>query len=239
VILRLIILYFVSQWRKPKKAVKQEAESSNLVLVRGVDWVDRWTPVILTADGVREVEPTEVPNGVVVPYFTGNAVLTVGIHNFSGYGVPAPDGLWLGRESDTESWAWHVNKPNQVFARIFQQYIIKEDFDMGYAIGSRDVADVREYASVGGSAFGTNGPITGMPVKTDGSGLAPATALDEVIEGIVKQFSSSDGGSTYDITIQVAEGDFACATSLGGSAAAGTPLYVQAYSSDPSSFEQM
>jgi len=171
---------------------------------------------------------------VVVPYSIGNSVLLNGSHDFSDYGVPKPAGTWLGRDNDNDEWVWTDIRPNQVIARLFQNYIIKETHNMGYAIGSRDISDVRDYTGQTGSAFGGFGPIVGMPVKPDGSaGIQPATAADENIIGILKEATETSSGSgVYDCVVQVAEGDFACTHNF-SSGDYGKPLFVQQY--DPSS----
>lgn len=229
-VLRLIILYFVTQWRRTAPVKKQREPNNQLVLVRGSDWVRPWTPIVMETYGVRAANQDDSPSGVVVPYTVGNAVLTNGVHDFSGYQVAAPDGHWLGRNSDTEQWGWHQTQPAFVLARIFQHYIIKEDLNMGYAIGTKDVSDVRTYTGEM-SNFGGNGPLVGQPFKHEGSSIAPATAADEVIHGVIRSVESTESAGiyTYTVTVQIAEGDVAAASSLGGSVPSGTPLFVADY----------
>jgi hypothetical protein len=247
-LLRLIILYFVTQWRRTKPRLPEERKNSNLMLVRGNDWIVPWTPVVFTDTGLRIAQSDDLPEGIVVPYSTGNAVLTSGIHDYGRYQVPAPNGTWLTQDEVTGAWYWTAIKPDNYYARIFQHYIIKEDNIMGYAIGTRDVSDVREYTGVSATGWASSGPLVGHPVKSDGTSIAPAQASDEVIVGVVRKVTSQDSQSydsdgnpttitTYDVTLQVAEGDFACASSIGGNASSGTPLYVQDYGSQPSSID--
>jgi hypothetical protein len=230
VILRLIILYFVTQWRRTAPVKKQREPNNQLVLVRGSDWLAPWTPIVITEIGVQAANSLDAPDGVIVPYTIGNAVLTHGIHDFSGYQVPTPDGHWLGRNDATEQWSWHVVQPTHVLARIFQHYIIKEDLNMGYAIGTKDVSDVRTYTGTM-SSFGGSGPLVGQPFKQDGTSIAPATAQDEVIHGVIRAISSvvESGVTTYEVTCQIAEGDVPASTSTGGSEPSGTPLFVADY----------
>jgi hypothetical protein len=229
-------LYFVTQWRRTKPKVYKPRLTDKLIAVRGAGWIQPWTPVNLTDGNLTVAGSSAEPHGVVVPYSIGNSVLLNGSHEFSDYGVPKPEGSWLGRDNDDEEWVWSITKPSQVVARIFQNYIIKETHNMGYAIGSRDISDVRDYASQTGSAFGSFGPIIGMPVKPDGSaGIAPATAADENIIGIVKEATETSSGSgVYDVVVQVAEGDFKCTHSF-SSSDYGQPLFVGLYPLDGSS----
>jgi hypothetical protein len=204
--------------------------------------VPPWTPIILYEDGLRVALASETPDGITVPYTVGNAVLTNGSHDFAGYEVPAPNGSWLTQDGSGE-WIWVDTKPLTHVARIFQQNIIMED-NMSYAIGSRDISDVREYTSVVGSVFGPSGPQTGTPVKADGSSICPATASDEVIIGVIKSAEqTSSAVETYDesgtptgqtgtdswkVIVQVAEGDLLCQNSF---STPGAPLFVQSYQS--------